>query len=232
MRTIGVLVVVLLLPTSVHADKACDERMNRLEARMKRVASPIEPGPGLFLGPDGKWRTSGTKDEGARTLPLHVFAPATTTLAEVSRAVVDARKAGLRGEARVLVHGSPLPEEPSDAALFGVPSVAGLRKEIADAGQDLSKRAIAMSGGLTRSVPPCAAVVRIFGQMAPTTPNAKTEVAFKIPAAMASCGCAVADINLFEFSMLAVSGAFDPRTTWVPLPAIAAGDKRTVGDLK
>jgi hypothetical protein len=107
---------------------------------------------------------------------------------------------------------------PEADPLYTSPSAVALRRSLDDA--DASEKAVILARRFEEAVRECKPLDRIFGDI--TARDAADKARFlarEAPRAVAGCGCKVADLSLFEYSMLAVMGAYDR-----PVHAIPAAD--------
>lgn len=56
-------------------------------------------------------------------------------------------------------------------------------------------------------------------------------LATQVPRTVARCGCKLNDLDVFEYTMLAMLGAFHQPLRWIELPKLTRGDQRKMGDL-
>ncbi len=202
----------------------------------------------VVVGADGKASLSGDRDakssladtitaqrERARDdrteQPIYLAAAGTTPVAALAKAAAEARGAGLRGELRLLVSVAVPAPTPGDSRLFATPSVAALRKQLENARASGKAEAIVVADALRTAIAPCTPIVQLFGEMAAAEASEKAVMLVKVPAAAQSCDCQMADVDVLEFSMLALLGAFDVRIGWLPAPPLAAGDRRNLAEL-
>jgi hypothetical protein len=207
------------------------------------VPSSIEPvhsesglplatmGPVVHVGAAGQLTFNGdavTSDELAerlradRAMAADFARPATNVVyvlpdrrapvADLAAAVV-ALPDGL--EARRVVR-APAPRNEVPRRLAEAAGVKKLQAEIASG--DASARATAMAKHIQDAVGTCTPLVKLFGDLATGSAASKGRMlADGAPSALRACGCKVADLDVLEFALLSVSGAFDTPNTWLPI---------------
>ncbi|HTM21202.1 MAG TPA: hypothetical protein VL172_11855 [Kofleriaceae bacterium] len=133
-----------------------------------------------------------------------------------------------------LVVADPAPPPGPEPRLLKVASVQGLKRTL-EASRDGGERATAIAHALQASIAPCAPLVRVFGQVAePSGESKATFMAREVPRALQACKCRMADFDLTEYALLALSGIWDRRFGWLPLPSpkdLAARRAASVADL-
>jgi hypothetical protein len=54
------------------------------------------------------------------------------------------------------------------------------------------------------------------------------KLATTIPAGVAACDCRIADLDVFEWGIVAWLGGYAPSLAWIDMPALVNGDKRAM----
>ena len=163
---------------------------------------------GLGRGPAHPW-------------PLYIWADRDAPAASVADLLIGASD---RWSFRLLVKGEG-PAPAIDADLLARPAV----KKVAAATPPAEPEATeVLARHLRDAAEPCGAVsIAIAASLTeggPTTERAL--LAGKIPKAVVSCGCELTDLDVFEYTMLALSGALDKPLKWIDMPKIPRGEKR------
>ncbi len=156
--------------------------------------------------------------------PLYVWADKRTKLTSVAALVGDMTK---DFRVRVLVTGDPATPDPH---LLATPSV----KQVHDATPTTDEAAlIYLAQKLRSSSEGCDSLPMALGvRSTEGGPVREPELfATEVPKALLACECTLADWDLFAYGMNVILGAFHPTPKYIDLPAIKAGDKRTVADL-
>ncbi len=125
---------------------------------------------------------------------------------------------------RLLVEGEPAAGDP---ALLAKPSV----KAVADAMPATAEEAKAFRAQHLRdAMQTCPAIsialARVVGSSGPV--NELVVMAQTIPEAIAGCRCRLDDIDVVEYAMLSIFGAFHPTPKWIELPEAKPNDRRTI----
>lgn len=159
--------------------------------------------------------------------PFYLAPRAGTPASAVLRATVVV--AANTREARLLVAG-PMPEQvPSDEQLLAVPEVAALRRDLA--GADPSQAATLIASALSEAIAPCTPVIKLFGSVATVAPEDKAAVVAGAADAARECNCQMADLDVFEYAILAALDAFERPGRWIPVPELDAGDDRPMAEV-
>ncbi len=105
--------------------------------------------------------------------------------------------------------------------LLAVPAVQQLHRDMDSV--DPSRRAMQLAQSVEQAIGTCTPLIRVFGQIAALAPADKGAfLAREAPAALRQCKCNVGDLDLLEYAMLAVMGAFDRPLRWIPVADAAA----------
>ncbi len=148
-------------------------------------------------------------------------------------AVVDAIAALPPGLERRLVVLDPTPPRQPAPRLLQSAGVKKLHADLESGTAGPSERATVLARALQGAVAPCAPLVRAFGDVAGVEDKGGF-LARETPAALRACNCAMVDVDVVEYAMLAMLGVYDRWPRALPLPAepeLRKHGKRTVGEL-
>jgi len=153
-----------------------------------------------------------------RSGPLYIWADVATPAATVAT-IAAAAPDGLA--TRLALAGPEHTETQYEAALLANPNVAKLRRDT-DA-VDPSQKAVIVAERVQEAVGLCAPLIRVFGDIAGVEASKKAErMAIGAPAAIRECGCNVADLDMIEYTLLAILGAFDRPIRSIPAAEAAS----------
>lgn len=148
-------------------------------------------------------------------------------------AVVDAIAALPPGLERRLVVLDPTPPPQPAVRLLQSAGVRKLQADLRPGVVNPSERATVLAKALQGAVAPCAPMVRAFGDVVGEEDKGGF-LAREVPAALRACNCAMVDVDVVEYGVLAMFGVYDRWPRALPLPAEAELRKhgqRTVGEL-
>ncbi len=149
---------------------------------------------------------------------VYVWADRAADPAKVAR-IAAAAPAAL--PARLVVVGAQHVADDYEKALLGHATVAGFRDQLATADEP-SNRAVMVAEHISNAVGLCAPLIRVFGNTAGIEASSKGEYLAKgAPSALRECDCGVADLDLLEYALLAVMGAFERPVRTVPIAEAA-----------
>jgi hypothetical protein len=158
--------------------------------------------------------------------PLYVWADRDTPVSAVAELV---RVISTQWSLRLLV-AADQPSPARDAELLARPSV---KRAIDKFPKTEPEAMLAFAEQLKSSLAPCdellMVLVKATTEAGPSTEG--TVLATQVPRTVASCGCKLNDLDVFEYSILAMFGAFHQPLRWIDLPKLAPGDRRKIGDL-
>ncbi len=148
-------------------------------------------------------------------------------------AVVDAMAGLPPALERRLVVLDPTPPPQPAVRLLKSAGVKKLQADLRPGAVNPSERAAVLAKALQGAVAPCAPMVRAFGDVVGEEDKGGF-LAREVPAALRACNCAMVDVDVVEYGVLAMFGVYDRWPRALPLPAEAELRKhgqRTVGEL-
>jgi hypothetical protein len=153
-----------------------------------------------------------------RDAALYIWADRSAKLREVNTILAVAPK---QMERRLLLAG-PKPEITDyQRELLKNPAVLEFFANVSS--DDPSRRAVYVAEQIEKSIGMCTPLIKAFGAVAGMDAASKGPfLAEAAPKALRDCNCGVADIDLIEYALLSIMGAFDRKVTWVPATEAAA----------
>lgn len=184
-------------------------------------------GPDLIDSREKRALEDAAMDRGPKPpWPLYIWADRDASVASVAALVKGVSK---QWSVRLLVAGDPA-GPPIDATLLSRPAVKRLADTRPRSEPDATRTVIEQ---LRAAVFPCADIIVAFARAA-ADGGVMTEAqatAVAVPRAAITCDCKMADIDVFEYAMLALHGVFHDPLKWIDMPELSPGDRRTIAGL-
>ena len=153
-----------------------------------------------------------------RSAPLYVWADRATPAALVAQIVAIVPK---DFEPRFLLAG-PLPARSAYGdELMRDTEVSEFRRDVP--GLDPAEKAVLIARNFEKAIGTCAPLIKAFGEIAAMDASQKGSfLADASPRAVRECKCKVTNIDLLEYLMLTILGAYERTVTWIPAAQAAS----------